>query len=386
MVAVRALRILYMEDDLGAAHLFQKKLQRAGYQVALAQDGRTGLALYEQNHFDLLVVDQQMPYYDGLQVIRLLAKRGPLPPIIMITGRGDEKLAAEAIKLGAGDYIVKDVDANYLEVLPRAIEHLLEKYHLVEERQKAIDEKAQMVDTLRQQTAELRAHVEELEAFAHTVAHDLKNPLELMIGYAAVLGEDYNGVLDETGRNYVESIVSGGQKASAIIDDLLLLSEVRKADVQLSPVNMADIVDEARRRLSQAIQRQQAQIIIPQEWPVALGYAPWLEEVWVNYLSNALKYGDQPPEIQLGATLLPNNKARFWIRNGGPELSSADISRLFTPFTRLNGRRGPGHGLGLSIVRRIVEKMDGHVRAENEEGYGPVFSFTLRQITPPGAN
>ena|SRR5579859_5315511 len=115
-------RILYMDDDVGAARLFQKQLQRAGYEIKLAQDGQKGQALYDQDHYDVVIVDQQMPGYSGLQVIRLLAERGSLPPTILITGVGNERLAVEAIKLGAGDYIVKDVDARYLELLPTVVE------------------------------------------------------------------------------------------------------------------------------------------------------------------------------------------------------------------------------------------------------------------------
>jgi signal transduction histidine kinase len=111
---------------------------------------------------------------------------------------------------------------------------------------------------------------------------------------------------------------------------------------------------------------------------VALGYGPWVEEVWVNYLSNALKYGGRPPRVKLGATPQSDGKVRFWVRDNGPGLASGAQDRLFTPFTRLDRGRVAGHGLGLSIVRRIVEKLGGQVGVESEEGAGSVFWFTLR--------
>ncbi len=131
------LRILYMEDDPGLAHLFQKKLERAGYAVDLACDGQEGLAMYDAGSYDVVVVDHVMPVHDGLGVIRLLADRGPLPPTIMITGLGSEQVAVEAMKLGALDYIVKDVDVGYLDLLPTVIEQALRHQCLAEEKKRA---------------------------------------------------------------------------------------------------------------------------------------------------------------------------------------------------------------------------------------------------------
>jgi adenylate cyclase len=133
----KPIHVLYMEDDAGLARLLQKKLERAGYTVTLARDGAEGLALYDAGIHDIVAVDQNMPVYDGLGVIRVLASRGPLPPIIMVTGSGDEKIAAEALKLGAGDYIVKDADGGYLELLPSVIEQVLRQHYLVEEKRRA---------------------------------------------------------------------------------------------------------------------------------------------------------------------------------------------------------------------------------------------------------
>jgi PAS domain S-box-containing protein len=126
-----------VEDDVAAARLLQKRLERAGYVVDIAHDGKEGLAMYAAGSYDVVIVDQNMPVRDGLEVIRLMASQGPLPPMIMVTGAGDEKTAVEAMKLGVGDYIVKDVDGGYLELLPTAIERVLHQERLVEEKQQA---------------------------------------------------------------------------------------------------------------------------------------------------------------------------------------------------------------------------------------------------------
>jgi len=199
----------------------------------------------------------------------------------------------------------------------------------------------------------------------------------------------------------LRAIVWHGRKMSTIVDELLMLAEIRDKEIELAPLDMAAIVAEAQQRLAYMVEDPQAEIIVPAAWPVALGYAPWVEEVWVNYLSNAIKYGGRPPRVELGAdhrvaqsaACLPRSgKAsqsggaeagqgggyvRFWVRDNGPGLTPEEQARLFTPFTRLDQSRARGHGLGLSIVRRIVERLGGQVGVESEVGQGCLFSFTL---------
>jgi signal transduction histidine kinase len=154
-------------------------------------------------------------------------------------------------------------------------------------------------------------------------------------------------------------------------------------EVEVQPLDMARIVTEARQRLTPIIKDRRAKITLPvaSAWPPAIGYAPWIEEVWVNYLSNALKYGGRPPCVELGGAVQGNGMVRYWIRDNGLGLSPEEQARLFKPFTRLRQVRAGGHGLGLSIVQSIVEKLGGQVGIESEIGRGSIFSFTL-----PGMN
>ena len=241
-----------------------------------------------------------------------------------------------------------------------------------------ITERKRAEKTLRQYAAELKARNEDLDAFAHTVAHDLKGSLGYMVGFAQVLEQDYAALPDKDRRNCLRVIAQGGRKMCNIIDELLLLSSMRKVgEVEIKPLDMAHIVAEARQRLTHMIEEYQAEIILPDAWPVALGHGSWVEEVWVNYVSNALKYGDRPPRVELGAMAEADGMVRFWVRDNGPGITPEDQARLFTSFTRLDPARANGHGLGLSIVRRIVEKLGGQVGVESEVGQGSVFSFAL---------
>jgi signal transduction histidine kinase len=129
------------------------------------------------------------------------------------------------------------------------------------------------------------------------------------------------------------------------------------------------------------VEERQAEIIQPDAWPVAGGYAPWIEEVWVNYLSNALKYGGQPPRVELGAMVQGAN-VRFWVKDNGGGIPPDVQPRLFEPFTRLGRSHIQGHGLGLSIVHRIVNKLGGEVGVESTgvPGQGSMFYFVLPHL------
>lgn len=134
MTDITVTRILYMEDDPGLSRLLQKSLQRRGYNVDTAADGEEGLRMLGVSSYDLLLVDYNMPYCGGIEVIRALSAQGSLLPTIMVTGQGNEEVAVEALKLGASDYVVKDVEMKYLDLLPVVIDRTLYNQLLVKER------------------------------------------------------------------------------------------------------------------------------------------------------------------------------------------------------------------------------------------------------------
>ena len=138
MAEVNVTRILYMEDDPGLSRLLQKSLQRRGYVVDTAADGEEGLRALDASPYDLLLVDYNMPFLCGIDVIRELSTKGVLPPTIMVTGQGNEEIAVEALKLGAADYIVKDVEMKYLDLLPVVIDRVRYQQHILKERQQMI--------------------------------------------------------------------------------------------------------------------------------------------------------------------------------------------------------------------------------------------------------
>ena len=259
-----------------------------------------------------------------------------------------------------------------------------------------ISEITQAQQQLRQYASDLEAQNAELSAFAHTVAHDLRSPLTGIIGFADLLYAVAKDGRDAAMLEYVEYLRRSSAKMNNIIDELLLLAGIREMDeVDVAPLNMASIVREAQSRLAYLIAEVGAEVSTVSDWPPAVGYAPWVEEVWVNYLSNAVKYGGRPdasvpPRISLGFDAVDGDAAsahgrpdvcvhhvKFWVSDNGPGLTSEEHRQLFTPFERLHNVRAEGHGLGLSIVRRILEKLGGRVGVESVPGEGSRFYFTL---------
>jgi len=221
--------------------------------------------------------------------------------------------------------------------------------------------------------------IAELSAFAHTVAHDLKNPLGIIISYADLLEQELDESAAGRALEFAQLISRMGYKLNSIIDELLILAEAREAEVSLMPLNMTEIVAQACQRLENVTRNSGTEIQAPEQWPAALGYAPWVEEVWVNYISNAVKYGGQPPRVELGGDVQPDGRVRYWVRDNGAGLTPEMQAKLFVPFTRLAQARATGHGLGLSIVRRIIEKQHGQVGVESQQvpGEGCTFFFVL---------
>lgn len=232
---------------------------------------------------------------------------------------------------------------------------------------------------LRQLNSQLQTRNEELDAFAHTVAHQLKNSSSLVTTFGNILKA--GGELPETMQPYLDSIIQSGHKMNNVITELQLLAGIRLGHVEFNPLDMAEIVAEARQRLLYIIEEHQAQIITPDTWPIAWGYGPWVEEVWVNYIGNAVKYGGEPPQVELGATIQADQFVRFWVRDNGPGIPPEQQPHIFKPFTRHDQIKIEGHGLGLAIVRHIVEKLGGQVGLEHNTNSdrGCIFTFTLPQ-------
>ncbi len=229
---------------------------------------------------------------------------------------------------------------------------------------------------LEAENSQLEAHNAELDAFAHTVAHDLRTPLSWVNGYIELLLKDWQRLPDRERIDYAQSAFHGAKIMNNIVDELLLLASLKDGDITYEPIEMESVVRCAKDRLTPMLQQYDAQITLPTAFPTVYGYAPWVEGIWVNYISNAIKYGGAPPKIEVGFSEQQDNVS-FWVEDNGQGLTPEQQRKLFVPFGGVAKKSPNGFGLGLSIVRRIVERLGGSVDIFSTIGEGSRFIFSL---------
>lgn len=373
--------ILIVDDALPNLRLLSRMLKNNNYQVRGISNSAMVTTVVNAEPPDLILLDVNMPGQNGYEVCRLLKANAQTQeiPVIFISASDDVLDKVQAFSVGGIDYITKPFQVE--EVLARVETHLT-----VRTLQKRLENQVQNLQTL---TADLvaanealQASNDELNAFAHTVAHDLKNPLASTILSMDLLERFIELDMQDRALNTLISLRDGGYKLSNIIDELLLLASVRKEIVEKEPLDMGEIVAQAIDRLSMIFLKHEAKLHIADTWPVVVGYAPWVEEVWMNYFSNGIKYGGSPPSLVCGTMVQDDGMVRFWVKDNGDGIPDDVVNTLFAEFTRLEQTRAQGHGLGLSIVKRIVEKLDGEVGVESHIGEGSTFYFTLPTAGP----
>ncbi|MGD1991559.1 MAG: response regulator [Anaerolineae bacterium] len=364
-------RVLVVEDEYLVSEMIQGTLEELGYAViGEATNGHQAVHMAQALQPDVVLMDIRIPEMNGIEATHRIQEQCPTP-VVVLTSHETAELVEDASQAGVGAYLVKPPNARELE---RAITIAMARFR-------------DMVE-LRQLNEDLEARNEELDAFTHIVAHDLQNPLANIIGFAEVLQKHHTSIPHDELDDYLGTIERIGRKMSDTIEQLLLLAKAYHVDVEMMPLDMGFIVAEALKRLTYMIEKHQADITLPRTWPTALGHGPWVEEVWLNYLSNAIKYGGDPPHIHLGAELESDDMIAFWVQDDGSGIKEEDQDRLFAPFPQLNqspSTTSRGHGLGLSIVKRIVDRLGGGTKVESGGQQGSRFIFTLPAAQEQGA-
>jgi two-component system, sensor histidine kinase and response regulator len=230
---------------------------------------------------------------------------------------------------------------------------------------------------------------EELKVYVHAAAYDLKSPLSTIVSFSKLLQRSWPTevqatVMSEDLLEYVNIIAHNANKMNRTLQDLLWLDAVRELAIQTRPLDMEQIVGGVLQQLKPMVREHSAQVILPQTWPVARGYDPWIAAIWRRYIVSAIEQGGRPPRVELGGENHPLSSpsrpetVRFWVRDNGPGIPLVDQTKVFVPLDRLDSVRDSGtYDLGLSVIQRAVERMEGQVGVESQSGLGSTFYFTL---------
>jgi signal transduction histidine kinase len=232
-------------------------------------------------------------------------------------------------------------------------------------------------DRLAQRAAALEAAVRDLQSFTYTVSHDLRAPLRAMAGFTGLLREDFGARLPAEGQRLLARVEANVARMGELIDGLLELSQAGLREMVSAPVDMGALAQEALRDALELAPRRPAVSLAA--LPPVNGDPRLLRQVWANLIGNALKYTRHAPEprIDIGSRAA-DGAHQYYVSDNGAGFDMQHAQRLFVLFQRLHGdSEFEGIGVGLALVKRIVERHGGEVFAQGAEGQGATFSFTL---------
>jgi PAS domain S-box-containing protein len=236
---------------------------------------------------------------------------------------------------------------------------------------------------VRERTAQLQASLSSVEELLYTIAHDLRAPNRHMQSFAQLLLLEHADRLDDTARDYLSRIGAAAARNDELIRDLLEYGRLSHEAISLAPVDLRQTVQAVLRAVAGEIQQRRARVRFGREdWPRVVGNERLLEQILTNFVSNALLYAppDREPEIAISAES-EGGKAVLRVQDNGIGIPPEHIGRVFEPFIRLpNATNAPGTGMGLAIVKKAAERLNGAVGADSTPGKGSCFWLELQAV------
>jgi light-regulated signal transduction histidine kinase (bacteriophytochrome) len=277
---------------------------------------------------------------------------------------------------------LRDSDGNILEWLGTCTD--IDELKRTEEDK--IAQNAELERRVELRTAEtvsvnhqLAASVKDLESFAYSVSHDLRAPVRHLDGFLTLLHKKNYSKLDDTSKHYIDCALQASQRMGRLIDELLRFSRLGRGKIRGVPVNLNALIDNARREMEPEIAGRNV-IWRIDRLPVVIAEEALLRQVIANLLANSLKFTRycETPEISVGSRRDRSDEVVIFVRDNGAGFDMRYYDKLFQVFQRLHGEdEFDGTGIGLAIVRRVIERHGGRVWAEGTIGTGATFYFSL---------
>jgi signal transduction histidine kinase len=368
-------RLLVVDDEARQMTALCDTLRDEGYEVSGFSSGPAALDALREQSFDLLLTDLMMPGMDGITLLRAAHEVDADLAGVLMTGHGAIDTAVEAMKAGALDYVLKPFKLSaVLPVLARAL--TLRRLRL---------ENAVLERNVRERTAELEAANrelenanKELEAFSYSVSHDLRAPLRHIDGFSQLLEESHGAELSPPAQRLLQKVRDGASRLGGLIDDLLDFSRLSRQPLTMRTVSISQLVRSVLDELEPDRAGREVELRIG-ELPDCLGDITLLKQVFINLLSNALKFTRKREKalVEVGCDQ-GSGELVYFVRDNGAGFDMRYATRLFGVFQRLHSAdQFEGTGVGLSIVQRIIHRHGGDISVEAEVDKGAHFRFTL---------
>jgi len=355
--------VLIVDDNEDNVDLAEQILED-DYNILTANSGEQCLEIAQNQAPDVILLDVQMPGIDGYETLsRLYAIESCKNiPIIFLSARyRDSDRVIHGLELGALDYITKPVDDDLLEAKIRVAMRI-----------------KHAEDMVRQQTQDLYLANQDLKGFAYSASHDLRAPLRHINGNIIAVLEDYSDLLPEDGQMMLKLIQASAREMNSLIEDLLIFSRATAAEINKTSVNLSEMVGAELSKL-QKMEPDRQVVIDIQAGLENKADMSTLGIVLHNLLNNAWKYTSQEEKASIQFGMLTDSvPAVYFIKDNGVGFDMKYVDKLFQPFSRLHSKHDfEGNGIGLAIIRRIIEKHVGMTRVEAKIDEGATFFFSL---------
>jgi signal transduction histidine kinase len=370
------IKLLVIDDEIGICEGIQRVLEPEGFQVEIALDGRTALEMIRKNGFDLILIDVKMPQISGLDLIPMIHKLDPEIICIIITGYATVEMAVSAIKQGAYDFLTKPFT---LDTLLLAVNQGLERRALSLE-----SKKAALLEDQANKLAEEKERLEKLDQakrqFIRLITHELKSPVSAIENYLKlILGGFIN---PEDQKKILEQCITRTQEERKMIDDLLELGHLEVLEsFQKTPVDMGEVLQHTLGEFEEEIHHKNLdlKLKVQAEIPTIMAAPEQIKSIWRNLISNAIKYSPQGGDISIFLTY-QDGMIIGQVQDHGIGITQEDQSNLFAEFFRAKNAKNtgiPGTGLGLVIIKRILEGMGGEISVVSKLNSGSTFKFWI---------